>query len=259
MPLGLFDKAMRECKDYTKLVALHILGDPLRIQNIKEYLSIAKKYGLSVEITTSGIYLGEFDFLLQAPIRQVNFSLDALFELPSSELRDKSLDKIFQFCRARWNGESEIFINLRIQKRQRNLKFIEMLKQKFNLTHISLDSSTRIGTKTLIVIREPFHWLESMVESMAESSQNTSSYHLSEAPIPGFCVALKEHFGILSNGDVVPCCMDSSGYIVLGNLYRDSITHILQSPRTQNMIQGFKNGLIMESFCKICDYRKRFD
>ena len=46
-----------------------------------------------------------------------------------------------------------------------------------------------------------------------------------------FCYGLKDQFGILSNGTVVPCRLDSDGVINLGNIFDDDIKSILNSKK----------------------------
>ena len=40
-----------------------------------------------------------------------------------------------------------------------------------------------------------------------------------------FCYGLRDHIGILCDGTVVPCCLDSEGTINLGNIF-NIIPHI---------------------------------
>lgn len=245
MPLDLFSKIALECAKFTKLITFHILGDPLKIKNLKEYLLVAKKYNLKVEITTSGIYVDEFDFLLESPIKQINFSLDAIMEVESKVFRDIAFNKIFEFCRYKDSSNNDIFINLRIQNRidSKTLELKDILKQEFDL--VDLNSNVRVGKKTIIVFRNPFLW--------------NSNDNKSDTNNTGFCYGLISHFGILSNGDVVPCCIDAGGDIVLGNLKSQSLNDILYGNRALDMRNGFKNKVIIEQKCLRCDYRRRFN
>ena len=70
----------------------------------------------------------------------------------------------------------------------------------------------------------------------------------------GTCYALKEHIGILSDGTIVPCCLDSVGCINLGNIYNESLDEVLNSKRVINMIEGFKHNKKTEEFCKHCHF-----
>ena len=73
-----------------------------------------------------------------------------------------------------------------------------------------------------------------------------------------FCYGLKDQFGILCDGTVVPCCLDSDGIIKLGNIFEDDIDSILKSKRATDIIDGFKCGKASEDLCKKCGYAQRF-
>ncbi|MBQ7333268.1 MAG: SPASM domain-containing protein, partial [Clostridia bacterium] len=73
-----------------------------------------------------------------------------------------------------------------------------------------------------------------------------------------FCYGLSDHFGILSDGSVVPCCLDSDGVITLGNIFDGDIDEILSSPRAENIRRGFKNKKAREELCRKCGYARRF-
>ncbi len=53
MNLEKFDELNCELKSYTKELAYHIVGDPLVLSNLNDYLNISKKHGLKVNITTT--------------------------------------------------------------------------------------------------------------------------------------------------------------------------------------------------------------
>ena len=42
-----------------------------------------------------------------------------------------------------------------------------------------------------------------------------------------FCYGLRNQVGILVDGTVVPCCLDSEGTIELGNIFNTSFTNII--------------------------------
>lgn len=275
MDLGLFKKATLESKCYTNLIALHILGDPLSVGNLANYLAIAKIANLKVEITTSGANLSDFDLLLQSPIKQVNFSLDALNEV---ENRDFLLGRIADFCAYKRQNKSEVFVNLRVQKRARNRNLVAFLEREFGVKNLArflgksseskganldLDSSAnrnvgtnriKLGDKIIIDFREVFAWNVDFAPFA-----NRKNISPQDEFVKGTCHALNHHIGILSNGEIIPCCMDFSGILSLGNIKDSSIKSALTSRRAQEMLKGFKENRIVEPFCKACDYRKCFD
>jgi len=74
-----------------------------------------------------------------------------------------------------------------------------------------------------------------------------------------FCYGLGDHFGILSDGTVIPCCLDREGEIALGNLFLgDNLIDILSSRRAEAIRAGFRNKQATEELCKRCGYARRF-
>ena len=81
------------------------------------------------------------------------------------------------------------------------------------------------------------------------------------APVLGdevTCYGLRDQFGILCDGTVVPCCLDSEGVINLGNIFDTPIADILDSPRAKAMAEGFRCRKSTEDLCRRCGYATRF-
>ena len=72
----------------------------------------------------------------------------------------------------------------------------------------------------------------------------------------GTCRGLIDHIGILSDGTIVPCCLDSRGVINLGNIYEDNISDVLNCERVKKMVDGFKNHHKCEELCRHCSFIK---
>ncbi len=75
----------------------------------------------------------------------------------------------------------------------------------------------------------------------------------------GKCYALKDHIGILVDGTIIPCCLDTQKCINLGNIYKDNINDVLSSKRAINMLNGFKNNKKIEELCKHCSFIEEKD
>ena len=74
----------------------------------------------------------------------------------------------------------------------------------------------------------------------------------------GTCKALKEQIGVLVDGTVVSCCLDNNGDNNLGNIFNDDLNEIINSPKYQDMINGFKNNKLVSPLCQRCSYINRF-
>jgi radical SAM protein with 4Fe4S-binding SPASM domain len=75
----------------------------------------------------------------------------------------------------------------------------------------------------------------------------------------GKCYGLKNQIAILVNGDVVPCCLDTDGDIILGNIFKNNLDQILESNRAKRIIEGFNNSQLVEELCKRCNFIKKFN
>ncbi|MEE1185129.1 MAG: SPASM domain-containing protein, partial [Acutalibacteraceae bacterium] len=73
-----------------------------------------------------------------------------------------------------------------------------------------------------------------------------------------FCYGLKDHFGILCDGTVIPCCLDREGDINLGNIFEDSLENILSSKKATAIRTGFTCRKAVEELCQKCGYATRF-
>ena len=74
-----------------------------------------------------------------------------------------------------------------------------------------------------------------------------------------FCYGLRDHFGILCDGRVVPCCLDREGEISPGNIFEQPIEQILAHPRFRALVEGFSNRRPTEELCRRCGYARRFN
>lgn len=74
----------------------------------------------------------------------------------------------------------------------------------------------------------------------------------------GYCFGMRDHLGILYNGDVVLCCMDFDGRTAVGNAHVSPLKDILSSDELGKIIQGFKKLRPVHPHCKRCLGSSRF-
>jgi hypothetical protein len=139
---------------------------------------------------------------------------------------------MFALCDLKLKNKIHNFINFRLwnidsndSDKEFNTFVLNKLSNYFNidLSDINYKDSKRLENQTLLDFDEYFEW------------PSLASNHNSHAT----CYGLKSHFGILSSGKVVPCCLDSFGIIDLGNLHNESLETI-------------------EELCKKCTFKDRF-
>jgi MoaA/NifB/PqqE/SkfB family radical SAM enzyme len=254
MDLIFFENIIKQLENKTKLVALHVLGDPLVVSNLKEYLDIVKKYNLKVMITTTGYILKKEDFeiLTHDSIKQINFSLNSFNKNSMNKTFDEYMQPILEFCTYKVLHNINSFINLRLwnkddqnSEKEFNQKIFNKLNSYFNINITNnIDSkSIRLDNKVLINFDKYFIW---------PNLNNTYSSH-------GYCQGATKQIAILSNGVVVPCCLDCDGIIQLGDLNIQNLDQILKNKRTIELIEGFKKNIAVELLCQSCSYKDRFN
>ncbi len=68
----------------------------------------------------------------------------------------------------------------------------------------------------------------------------------------GYCFGMKDHFSILSNGDLILCCVDFEGKTKIGNLHTASLLEILSSEELGKIINGFEHFKLVHPHCRQC-------
>ena len=63
---------------------------------------------------------------------------------------------------------------------------------------------------------------------------------------------------VLSDGTVVPCCLDHEGDIPLGNLFSQNLPEILDDTPAKLLLSGFFAQKLSHPLCRRCGYAKRF-
>lgn len=259
MSLEKFDDLNAQLKPYTKELAYHMVGDPLVLTNLADYLNISLKHGLKVNITTTANNINEKHYvsLLNPTIKQINFSINSYNANSHKKTLDEYLNPILNFVKFAQSKNHEYFINFRIWNLDEEKSAKEFNKKVFDKINETFDSNInieevyrerpkniRIARKIFFNFDEYFSWPNLQNEIVSKS---------------GFCYGLDSHFGILTNGDVVPCCLDQNACVNLGNTNTTQLEDILNSKRVKAIQQGFKNNILVEELCQKCEYRTRFD
>ncbi|PDW67855.1 radical SAM/SPASM domain-containing protein [Helicobacter pylori] len=248
IPLELFEKVCKEAAPLTPIITFHVLGDPCKLKNLNHYLSTARRFSLKVDLVTSGVYLCDFETLLQDIIYQISISLDAGLDNHNKLNQHRYIQKILEFCRYKCEKNSEVFLNLRIQdstleKHQNLIKpFLESF-ECVSLETLKSQGRTRLFKKSFLNIQKTFKW----PNLNAQNSLNQES----KTP---YCYGLIKQIAILSNGVVVPCCMDTQAHINLGDLNHTPLKDILKSQKAMAIKTHFLKGEALELLCKNCSY-----
>lgn len=238
-----FIRGANEIRKHTEYIYFHLMGEPLLHPLLEEFLEIAHGLGLKVIITTNGTLLEKKgDILLSSPaLHKVSVSLHAYEANDSSLDFDRILANCFEFCDKAsnkgiisvmrlWNigGEDEM-----------NAHILKKMREKFPEPWTAVAKGERLRARLFLEWGEKFDWPD---EDAAEVGADHS------------CYGLRDQIGVLSDGTVVPCCLDADGVIALGNIFEESLDDILKKPRACALRRSFENRNITEPLCLRCGF-----
>ena len=245
MSLAEFSQVLDQLQGKTQYVYYHLMGEPLTHPQLPEFLQLAKKQGFRSVITTNGTLLpSRGQAVFDAGLHKMFISVH------SFEGQD------LQACRRYLEGvvsgvemaeKAGTIVSLRLWNKGyddgRNPEILNYLQENLPGEWAENTRGYRIRDKVFLEWGDRFAWPDR------------------QAPDGGdqvFCYGLKDHFGILSDGTVVPCCLDSDGVINLGNVFRRPLEKILSSNRAKAMVTGFQCRKATEELCRRCGYARRF-
>lgn len=250
MSVSDFEEVIKKVCRYTKVVTLHVKGEPLLHKNLEEILNIIHKYNLMVNITTNGTLIKERLNILKNSkcIKQINFSLHSFNQ--NDHMSSLYLKNIFD-CVSELNG---ITISYRlwnlsdIRNNDVNDYIISELESYYKLSNLKeklkLKNAFEINENIYINQDTEFTWPSLGSEEIISS---------------GKCWALRKQIAILVDGTVVPCCLDNNGDIPLGNIFESDLDSILNSDKALFIKKNFGNGKIVCDLCKTCGFLKRLE
>ena len=240
-----FALILDKLSNQTKYIYYHLMGEPLTHPLLPEFIQLANQHGFKSIITTNGTLLNKRKAeLLHAGIHKINISLHS-FEEDTGEEHSRYVRELAEFSKAA--AEQGTIIVFRLWNKGydggKNDIVFNILKETIPGEWSENTRGVRIRNKIHLEWGERFEWPDQDAEVKGEKFS---------------CYGLRDHFGILSDGTVVPCCLDSDGVIALGNVFRDDLSSILSSDRASAITKGFKCGQAAEDLCRRCGYAQRF-
>ncbi len=233
---------------YTDYLYLHVMGEPLLHPALDDILGTAEALGLRICITTNGTLLREKLGILLAHAPQLH---KLSISLHSAEACGTELLPYLEGCveAARVLSASGVISALRLWnlgeggRNAENGKILDLLHRAFPATWNENRSGFKMAEKCYLEWGEKFDWPDLGAPEYGKAV---------------YCYGLCDQLGVLSDGTVVPCCLDSEGDLALGNLFGDELADILASPRALAIVEGFRNRNAPEALCRRCGYATRF-
>lgn len=238
-----FSHILQQLAGKTQYIYYHLMGEPLTHPELPRFLQMAKEAGFRSVLTTNGMLLHKAgEEILRAGVHKVNISLH-------SQEKEENLPGYLQQTAAfaQKAAECGTLVSFRLWNKGydggKNAVVEAALRRLLPGDWTENSRGYRIRDKLYIEWGDRFVWPDAAAEEVGERV---------------FCYGMQDHFGILCDGTVVPCCLDSDGVIELGNVFRQELQEILDSQRAKAMVKGFQCRIPSEDLCRRCGYATRF-
>lgn len=255
MPVDFFKNVLNRLKGNVSEIFLHVLGEPLLHPHFPEILRAIQPADFQLNLTTNGTLISKYEneILGSRSLRQVNFSTHAYAYMPN-EKAEQLLAQTIAFAKRLQKERPEVYLNFRLWNDSADVlsdnwnssvfKILsgefekELSPAKFSVRHKSIPIAGRIYLHR----DSRFEWPE-------------GNGDIREC---GTCHGTIDQCAVLSDGRVVPCCLDYRGNIPLGKFPEESFETVLCGERAKRIREGFLSRKLVEPFCQRCPFSKRF-
>lgn len=245
MTLEQFSEAAEKLQGVTKYLYYHLMGEPLTHPALPDMIRRATELGFKSAITTNGSLLpSRGKAILDAGVYKVNISVHS-FEEGSVESYKSYISGCMDFADEASKAGTLVVFRLWNQgyDEGRNISTLDLMHERFPGQWKEGSRGIQIQERLYLEYGERFEWPDMEAQDRGNRV---------------FCYGLRDHFAVLCDGTVVPCCLDHDGDIPLGNIFREDLTQILSSPRAKAMVEGFSCRKAPEELCRKCGYARRF-
>lgn len=242
MNLDDIKSCLKQIKEVSDYVYLHVLGEPLLHPSINEIFDECYRLGLKIQLVTNGTLLNKhLDLLNHKALRKLSISLHSQNLEKEDEEYFKTIDSIIE-------SNTNTYIELRFfdlaNLNSSIKKYHDYLYNKYEVLNTPKKNSYKLKDNVYIYYADMFKWPDINDPFISDN---------------GTCHGAIDQLAILHNLDVTICCLDSNAYNKIGNLKKESLADIMNSPLYKSIVNNFKNNKLSFKLCKSCMYRLRFD
>lgn len=226
----------------------HLMGEPLLHPLLPQFITMAREKGFKTVLTSNGTLLHRAMNLLNALPHKIQLSLHLHESNDKGELPNYINEVMIFSTQAATKGTC-IVLRLWNQggKDKENEQVMRLIEKYVPKPWKERPDGFRLCDNLYLEFDRKFEW-----PSISHEKDEITSIHISTKQ-EVFCKALIKQIGVLSDGSLVPCCLDHNGDVVLGNLLQQSLEEILASPRAIDMMKGFQHHTATEKLCQNCE------
>lgn len=234
-----FDLLTDKVRGKVCFLYFHLMGEPLLHPLLPQFITMAREKGFKTVLTSNGTLLHRAMNLLDTLPHKVQLSLHSHESNARGEL-SSYMEEVMTFATQAAAKGTCVVLRLWNQggMDKENEQVMDYIAEYVPRPWKERPDGFRLCDNLYLEFDRKFEW----------PSANASS-----AKREVFCKALLKQIGVLSDGSLVPCCLDHNGDVVLGNLFHQSLEEILSSPRAQAMIEGFQHHTATEVLCQNCE------
>lgn len=234
-----FDLLTDKVRGKVCFLYFHLMGEPLLHPLLPQFITMAREKGFKTVLTSNGTLLHRAMNLLDTLPHKVQLSLHSHESNARGEL-SSYMEEVMTFATQAAAKGTCVVLRLWNQggMDKENEQVMDYIAEYVPRPWKERPDGFRLCDNLYLEFDRKFEW----------PSANASS-----AKREVFCKALLKQIGVLSDGSLVPCCLDHNGDVILGNLFHQSLEEILSSPRAQAMIEGFQHHTATEALCQNCE------
>ena len=283
---GEFNLLTDRVRGKVSFLYFHLMGEPLLHPLLPQFIRTANEKGFKTVLTSNGTLLHRCLPLLESLPHKIQLSLHSHESNARGELAGY-MQEVMQFSVQAAEKGTCMVLRLWNQggRDKENEEVMRLIEQYVPKPWKERPDGFRLSDHLYLEFDRKFEWptagekseenlkdesekesgdeseknlKNESEENLKEESEKESENGLGEKSSKKekkqlFCKALIKQIGVLSDGSLVPCCLDHDGDVVLGNLLHQSLEEILASPRAQALVEGFKHHTASEKLCQNCE------
>lgn len=239
----------------------HLMGEPLLHPLLPQFVTMAREKGFKTVLTSNGMLLHRAMALLDTLPYKIQLSLHSHESNARGELSEY-MDQVMRFS-TQAAGKGTCMV-LRLWNQggmdRENEEVMRLIEKYVPKPWKERPDGFRLCDNLYLEFDRKFEWPGGGGKAASDDSDGKleeSDGKLEASPSKSkqeyFCKALIKQIGVLSDGSLVPCCLDHDGDVILGNLFHQSLEEILASPRAQALVEGFRHHAATEPLCQSCE------
>ena len=239
----------------------HLMGEPLLHPLLPQFITMAREKGFKTVLTSNGTLLHRAMALLDTLPHKIQLSLHSHESNARGQLSEY-MDQVMRFS-TRAAGKGTCMV-LRLWNQggmdRENEEVMRLIEKYVPKPWKERPDGFRLCDNLYLEFDRKFEWPGGGGKAASDDSDGKleeSDGKLEASPSKSkqeyFCKALIKQIGVLSDGSLVPCCLDHDGDVILGNLFHQSLEEILASPRAQALVEGFRHHAATEPLCQSCE------